>query len=104
MIGDFEYEILFHVMKLRGEAYSLPIAEGIEESRGKRVSIGPVHTTLSRMEKKGLLKSKLGPSLEERGGRPRRYYELTNEGLQEKLAKEKDIKRLNGLFGGSVNA
>lgn len=103
MIGDFEYEILVHVMKLHGEAYSLPIAAGIESSRGKRVSIGPVHTTLSRMERKGLLKSKLGPSLKERGGRPRRYYELTNQGVQEKLTKEKDILRLSGLIEGAAN-
>ncbi len=41
-----------------------------------------VHVTLYRLEDKGLLKSYMGGATNERGGRRKRYFEITAAGLK----------------------
>jgi PadR family transcriptional regulator PadR len=40
-----------------------------------------LHTALSRLEEKGFLTSKQGQGNEDRGGRPKRYYEVSKKGM-----------------------
>ena len=55
-------------------AYAVPVREQIESRTGRTVARGALYTTLDRLEAKGLLRSRLGDPLPERGGRPRRYF------------------------------
>jgi DNA-binding PadR family transcriptional regulator len=51
--------------------------------------LGALHTTLSRLERKGLICSWLGEPRPIRGGRAKRYYRIAAEGecvLQDKEA------------------
>jgi DNA-binding PadR family transcriptional regulator len=70
------------VLRLGEDAYGVPIIETIEELTGRAVRSGALSVTLDRMEKKGLLRSRLGDPGDGRGGRPRRYVEITPSGLE----------------------
>lgn len=79
-LGEFEEVILLLVGILGKEAYAFRIAEEFESQTERSVSIGAVHSTLTRLEDKGFLKSEMGSSTAERGGRRKRIYTITAYG------------------------
>ena len=79
-IGDFEETMLLIVGILGEEAYAFRIAEEFELQTKRAVSIGAVHSTLSRLQDKGFLKSEMGGATAERGGRRKRIFMITAEG------------------------
>lgn len=79
-LGEFEEVILLLVGILGKEAYSFKVAEEFESQTERAVSIGAVHSTLTRLEDKGFLKSEMGKSTAERGGRRKRIYTITAYG------------------------
>ena len=79
-MGEFEEVILLLVGILGEEAYAFNIAEEFESQAGRPVSIGAVHSTLTRLEEKGFLTSQMGESTAERGGRRKRIYTITAYG------------------------
>lgn len=81
-LGEFEQMIVAAVLRLGDDAYGVAIIEDIERNTGRDVRSGALSVTLDRMEKKGLLRSRLGDPSEHRGGRPRRYVEVTEAGLE----------------------
>jgi PadR family transcriptional regulator PadR len=79
-IGEFEELVLLTVAVLGEGAYGVSI-KGEIESRVKRdISIGALHSTIERLEEKGFLKSQMGGATQERGGRRKRYFQLTHAG------------------------
>lgn len=76
-LGEFEEVILLLAGILGEEAYAFKIAEEFESQTTRNISIGAVHSTLSRLEDKGFLKSAMGKSTAERGGRRKRIYTIT---------------------------
>lgn len=64
------------VVRLGEGAYGRTILNDVQDRLGRRVSAGAVQATLSRLEKKALLISRLGAGTEIRAGRPRRFYRL----------------------------
>jgi PadR family transcriptional regulator, regulatory protein PadR len=81
-LGEFEELVLLTVATLGDEAYGVAIKESIEERCGRDISIGALHSTITRLEEKKYLKSWLGGATKERGGRSKRYYQITSEGKQ----------------------
>ena len=79
-IGVFELLVLMSVSSCGAGAYGVPIRQAVEASRGREVSSGAVHTTLERLERRGMVTSRTGEAPPARGGRPRRYYKLTKAG------------------------
>lgn len=79
-LGEFEESILLLAGILGEEAYAFKIAQEFESQTKRSVSIGAVHSTLTRLEEKAFLKSKMGKSTAERGGRRKRIYTLTAYG------------------------
>jgi DNA-binding PadR family transcriptional regulator len=45
--------------------------------------VGSVYAALERLEAKGLVASSLGDPTPERGGRAKRYFRVTQEGLRQ---------------------
>lgn len=90
-LGDFEETILLIVGILNTEAYAFKIAEEFEDQTKRAVSIGAVHSTLTRIEEKGFLTSEMGASTAERGGRRKRVYTITASG-QKALETSRDLK------------
>jgi PadR family transcriptional regulator PadR len=79
-LGEFEEIVLLAVAVLSPEAYSVVIAEELEQQTGKTVTTGAVHAALQRLENKGLLSSRMGEATPERGGRGKRIFTVTASG------------------------
>jgi DNA-binding PadR family transcriptional regulator len=82
-LGEFELMLLLAVLHLGEEAYGVPISSELERNRGRSVSVGSVYAALERMEAKGLIVSDLGDPTPERGGKAKRYFRITKEGLRQ---------------------
>jgi len=79
-IGELEHMVLASILRLGDDAYGLKVGEELARVTSRRVSSGALYTTLDRLEKKGLLKSREADASPARGGRPRKYYRLTPAG------------------------
>lgn len=79
-LGEFEELMLLMVGILYGDAYGVALKEAFEEHTGRSVKISAVHSALHRLQKKGHLRSHWGGATQERGGRRKRYFELTESG------------------------
>src|SRR3954471_18024471 len=80
-LGDFEQLVLCGVRRLEDEAYGASIRQEIHTRSGRDVSINAVYTTLDRLEGKGLLRSWVGETTAQRGGRRRKFYAPTASGV-----------------------
>ena len=90
-LGDFEEVIMLLVGILGKEAYAFRIADEFKSQTGRAVSIGAVHSTLTRLDGKGFLSSEVGGATAARGGRRKRIYSITAYG-QTILAASRDFK------------
>ncbi len=91
-LGEFEEVILLLVGILSDdEAYAFKIAEEFESQTSRSVSIGAVHSTLTRLEDKGFLTSEMGKATAERGGRRKRIFTITAYG-ERVLKASRDFK------------
>ncbi|MEP1095329.1 MAG: PadR family transcriptional regulator [Cyclobacteriaceae bacterium] len=79
-LGEFEELVLLLVGVLYPDAYGLALKNEVVKQTGRSAAIGAVHSALSRLEEKGFLKSHLGESTSERGGRRKKLYSITAEG------------------------
>jgi DNA-binding PadR family transcriptional regulator len=82
-LGEFELMLLLAVIHLGDEAYGVPISRELERHRGKNVSLGSVYAAMERLEGKGLVVSSMGDPTPERGGKAKRYFRITKEGLRQ---------------------
>ena len=73
------------------EAYAFKLAQEFESQTARTVSIGAVHSTLTRLEDKGFLSSEMGSATAERGGRRKRIYTITAYG-RKILSAARDFK------------
>lgn len=80
-LGEFELLVMLALIRLGDEAYGVPIAAEIERATGREAALGSVYATLERLTEKGLVISELGEPTAERGGRARRYFHSTRQGL-----------------------
>ncbi len=80
-LGEFEHLIVLAVLRLADQAYGVTVRQEIETRTRREVSIGAVYATLARLEAKGYVKSHLGDPTPERGGRSKRFFEVTAKGL-----------------------
>lgn len=81
VLGAFEQAILLAILQLGPDAYGRTILHRVQSSLERNVYAGAVYTTLDRLEKRGLLGSRIAEGTSIRGGRPRRYYSLSAEGV-----------------------
>jgi len=79
-LGEFEELVLLSAASLTDQAYGVSIMQDIIKETGRNVNISAVHEVLKRLEQKGYLKSKMGGATNERGGRRKRFFILTNAG------------------------
>jgi DNA-binding PadR family transcriptional regulator len=73
--------ILLSVWKLQDEAYGLEIRQHLSELSGQDLSVGAVYVPLKRLKKRGYLESWDSEPTEERGGRSKRFFKLTQKGV-----------------------
>lgn len=79
-LGEFEHIVLLALLRLESNAYGAAIRQLLQRDIERDVALGALYSTLERMEKKGLVVSKLGEATAQRGGRPKRFFSVTAEG------------------------
>jgi len=89
-LGKFEEIVLLIVAAQHGEAYGMSITKTIEKELERSVTLSSVHTSLYRLEEKGLVKSQVGGASEIRGGRSKRLFMITEKG-KESLKKSRQM-------------
>lgn len=94
-LGEFEEVVMLTVAILADDAYGFAIIEEMEKRLNRKVSIGALQTVLRRLEKKGYLSSALGEATSVRGGKRKRFFQLTSAGKS--ILKETKEQRL-GLW------
>lgn len=99
-LGKFELPVLAAVFRLRGNAYGVSVMDEVCKREGRDIAYGTVHVTLDRLQEKGFLKSKMGEPSPERGGRRKRFYEITGKGERAlSAAWSQHQKTFSGLTG-----
>lgn len=98
-LGQFEVLNLAAIMILGESAYGMKVHEEVERlAEGTRsVSLGSVYTTMDRLEQKGYVKSWYSDPTPERGGRSKRYFEITGSG---ELALKNALKVAGNVLTG----
>lgn len=81
LLTDFEIMILLGIVRIGDEAYGVPIAREIETTTGRAVQLPAIYAALDRLERQGLVQSRLGEATAQRGGRAKKYFSLTPAGL-----------------------
>lgn len=83
--------VLLAVLYLQEEAYGVAIRDQLRKMTGESWAFGAVFVMLSRLEKKQMLQSRLTDPSPRRGGKSKRIYSLTVDGLEE-LAKVRKVQ------------
>ena len=91
MLQHFELHVLLAMLREKGETYSVPLVLALEERTGRPVAQAAVYIALKRLEKKGLVASRLE---EPESGHPRRYFRVTKAGLAAVKAQREEHARL----------
>lgn len=79
-LGEFEELLLLAIISLLDNAYAVSIQQCLA-GKGKRpTTMGAIYTGLDRLEQKGFVRSELGNVTHARGGRRKRFYEVTGAG------------------------
>lgn len=79
-LGEFEHIVLLALLRLEDRAYGVTVRQEIELRTKREVSLGAVYATLDRLEIKRYVRSRCGDPTPERGGRSKRFFEVTAEG------------------------
>ena len=85
-LGEFEELVLLAVCGLAQEAYALTIQQRLEDKAGRQATLGGIYRALNRLEKKGYVRSWMGEVTRVRGGKRKRFYEVTGAGTAAVLA------------------
>jgi PadR family transcriptional regulator PadR len=104
-LGEFEHIVLLAVLRLGDEAYGVTIRREIEARTRREVSIGAIYATLDRLESKNLVQSRLGDPTPERGGRSKRFFRVTAQGVSAVKHTHRALRSLTeglALLGSSL--
>ena len=81
-LGEFEEFTLLAVRALGDNTYAVPVQEYVEKATARTVSLGAIYGALARLEEKGFLRSSMSEAVAQRGGKSRRVYTVTSDGLK----------------------
>ena len=95
-LGPFEQLLLTALACAPGEAYGVEIRRTIEGHSGRTISPGAIYTALDRLERRGLVASRLGDPTAQRGGKRKRYYRLEPAGAAILRDTERALARMVG--------
>lgn len=105
--GSLELMVLLAVLRLgEDQAYGVPISAEIEQATGRSVALASVYAALERMEERGWVASRVGESTAERGGRAKRHFRVTAQGVRRVRETKNSLVRmwsgLRALQGGTT--
>ena len=82
-IGDLELLVMLALIRLGEDAYGVTIGREIEQKGKRTAALASVYSVLERLERRGWVRSELGEATPERGGRAKRHFRVTAQGLKE---------------------
>ena len=94
-ISHGELLVLLATAHVGKEAYGVSIAQAIEDATSKQASLASVYRALRRLEARGLVRTRHGEPTSERGGRAKRFAELTAAGRREAVQTQRTLQRLS---------
>jgi len=101
MLGELEQLVILGVLHAGRDAYGVPVHDEIQRRAGRDLTLGTIYKTLSRLEEKGLVSSRIGEPTAQRGGRRTRCYAVTPAGRRELQASIRTLRRMaSGLDVG----
>lgn len=89
---------LLAIWRLQDNAYAVTIRDQVNRITGKTWSFGATFVTLDRLVKKRYLSSFLSEPTQRRGGRSKRMYKLTREGIRALL----EIRKLQEIMWDDI--
>lgn len=99
-LREFEELILLSVLIAAPGAYGAAIQRILAEEAGREVSLGAIYTALERLSRKGMVVSELGEPTPVRGGRRKRHYRPTPEGIEHL----REARRVREQMWGKVSS
>lgn len=94
VLGEFEQMVMLALLRLGPDAYGAAVCGEIGRRSGRAVSVSAVHTTLERLETKGLVKSRVGDPTPQRGGKRKRHYEVGALGMKALQASYRSLRKM----------
>lgn len=80
-LTELELLLLGAVCRMSEERYGVAIRREISERTSRDIAIGSVYRSLAGLERKGFVRSWTGAPTPVRGGRSKRYFEATADGV-----------------------
>jgi PadR family transcriptional regulator, regulatory protein PadR len=80
-VSDFEAMVLLAVIRAGDDAYGVPIGRDLERATGRTIALAAVYAALQRLERRGFVASRKTEPTPVRGGRAKRVFHVTAEGL-----------------------
>lgn len=80
-LTDLEQLLLLAVLQAGEDAHAGAVKAVLEERGERKASLGSLYVTLTRLEERGLIASSMGEPMAERGGKAKRLYRVTPDGL-----------------------
>jgi DNA-binding PadR family transcriptional regulator len=97
-LGEFEHHVLLATLRLNDDAYTTSILTEMERCTGREVSAAAVYIALRRLERAGLVRTRLIRSVELGERRKRRYVRVTPTGVEmAREARRRFVRLWNGL-------
>jgi PadR family transcriptional regulator len=96
-LGEFEQCLLLAIVHLGEQAYGVSIRQEVEVRTGRGVAVGALYTSLTRLERKGYVRSSMADPTPQRGGRAKRFFVLRPAGA---AALRHSRRRLDRMWEG----
>lgn len=93
--GEFEHHVLLATLRLGDEAFTAAIVVELEERASREVAPAAVYVALRRLEAKGLVRSRLAKGDGPGQLRERRFFNVTDEGLDALRTSRARLARLS---------
>ena len=94
-LGELEQLVLLGVLRVGDNAYGVPVHDELQRCANRDLTLGTIYKTLTRLEEKGLVSSRVGAPTAERGGRRTRIYSVTPAGKRSLQASLRTLQRMS---------
>lgn len=98
VLGEFEHHVLLAALRLGENAYTTSILTELESRTGREVSPAAVYIALRRLERSGIVRTRMRRAVERNERRERRYVQVTPAGVRlARQARERLVRLWEGL-------
>ncbi len=93
-LAQLEHLVLLSVLRLGKAAYGVLILKELADTAHRPTNRAAVYVALRRLDERGLLRSKLAEPTARRGGRAKRFYSVTADGIEALRSQQAMLQRM----------